>query len=60
MEFTTYVVGRESLPRYLQGRSEIYPDLYPDKDFPPNTLIVVAGMVNEDFLVAIKAIAALP
>ena len=54
------MVGRESLPGYRQGRSEIYPDLYPDKDFPPNTLIVVAGMVNEDFLVAIKAIAALP
>ena len=54
------MVGRESLPGYRQGRSEIYPDLYPDKDFPPNTLIVVAGLVNEDFLVEIKAIAALP
>ena len=60
VEFTTYVVGRESLPGYLQGRSEVYPDIYPNGDFPPNTLLVVAGLVNEDFLVEIKAVAALP
>ena len=60
VEFTTYVVGRPSVQGYLQGRSEVYPDLYPNGDFPPNTLLVVAGLVNEDFLVEIKAVAALP
>jgi len=60
VEFTTYVVGRPSVQGYIQGRSEVYPDLYPDGDFPPNTLLVVAGLVNEDFLVEIKAVAALP
>ena len=59
VEFTTYVVGRPSVQGYIQGRSEVYPDLYPDGDFPPNTLLVVAGLVNEDFLVEIKAVAAL-
>ena len=60
VEFTTYVVGRPSVQGYLQGRSEVYPDLFPNGDFPPNTLLVVAGLVNEDFLVEIKAVAALP
>ena len=60
VKFIAYVVGRESLPGYLQGRSEVYADIYPNGDFPPNTLIVVAGLVNEDFLVEIKADAALP
>ena len=60
VEFITYVVGRPSVQGYIQGRSEVYPDLYPDGDFPPNTLLVVAGLVNEDFLVEIKAVAALP
>ena len=60
VEFTTYVVGRPSVQGYIQGRSEVYPDMYPDGDFPPNTLLVVAGLVNEDFLVEIKAVAALP
>ena len=60
VEFTTYVVGRPAVQGYLQGRSEVYPDIYPNGDFPPNTLLVVAGLVNEDFLVEIKAVAALP
>ena len=59
VEFTTYVVGRPSIQGYLQGRGEVYPDLFPNGDFPPNTLLVVSGLVNEDFLVEIKAIAAL-
>jgi enamine deaminase RidA (YjgF/YER057c/UK114 family) len=59
VEFTTYVVGRPSVQGYIQGRSEVYPDLYPDGDFPANTLLVVAGLVNENFLVEIKAVAAL-
>ena len=60
VEFTTYVVGRPSVQGYLDGRSEVYPDIYPNGDFPPNTLLVVAGLVNEDFLVEIKAVAVLP
>ena len=60
VEFTTYVVGRDSVQGYIQGRSEVYPDMYPGGDFPPNTLLVVAGLVSEDFLVEIKAVAALP
>ncbi len=60
VEFTTYVVGRPSVQEYIKGRSEVYPEIYPDGDFPPNTLLVVAGLVNEDFLVEIKAVAALP
>ena len=60
VEFTTYVVGRPSVQGYLQGRSEVYPDMFPNGDFPPNTLLVVSGLVNEDFLVEIKAVAALP
>ena len=60
VEFTTYVVGRPSVQGYIQGRGEVYPDIYPNGDFPPNTLLVVGGLVNEDFLVEIKAVAALP
>ena len=60
VEFTTYVVGRPSVQGYIDGRSQVYPDIFPNGDFPPNTLLVVAGLVNEDFLVEIKAVAALP
>ncbi|MQF91642.1 MAG: RidA family protein [SAR202 cluster bacterium] len=47
VEFTTYVVVRSSVQRYLDGCGELYPHMYPDRDFPPNTLLVVAGLVRE-------------
>ncbi len=60
VEFTTYVVGRESVQQFIAGRTEVYPDIFPNGDYPPNTLLVVDGLVREDFLVEIKAVAALP
>ena len=60
VEFTTYVVGRSSVQGFIDGRNQIYPRIYPNGDFPPNTLLVVDGLVREEFLVEIKAVAALP
>jgi len=60
VEFTTYVVGRPSIQKFIDGRNEVYPDLYPNGDYPPNTLLVVDGLVREEFLVEIKAVAAVP
>ena len=60
VEFTTYVVGRQSSEGFLQARTEIFPRLFPAGDYPPNTLLLVAGLVREEYLVEIKATAALP
>ena len=60
VEFTTYVVGRESVQGFIDGRNQVFPDIFPNGDFPPNTLLVVDGLVREEFLVEIKAVAALP
>ena len=60
VEFTTYVVGRDSVQGYIAGRTEVYAGIFPDGDYPPNTLLVVDGLVREEFLLEIKAVAALP
>ena len=60
VEFTTYVVGRETVPAFMAARAEIFPTLFPNGDYPPNTLLVISGLVREEFLVEIKAVAALP
>ena len=60
VEFTTYVVGRESVQGFIDGRNQVFPDIFPNGDYPPNTLLVVDGLVREEFLVEIKAVAALP
>ena len=54
------VVGRDSIQLFLDARAELFPSLYPEGDFPPNTLLVISGLVREEFLVEIKALAALP
>ena len=60
VEFTTYVVGRESVRGFIEGRTEVFPRIFPDGDYPPNTLLVVDGLVREEFLLEVSAIAALP
>ncbi len=60
VEFTTYVVGRSSVQGFIDGRNQVFPEIFPNGDFPPNTLLVVDGLVREEFLVEIKAVAALP
>ena len=60
VEFTTYVVGRSSVPGFIDGRNQVFPEIFPNGDYPPNTLLVVEGLVREEFLVEIKAVAALP
>ncbi len=59
VEFTTYLVGRDSIQPFLNARAALFPSLFPDGDYPPNTLLVVSGLVREEFLVEIKAVAAL-
>ncbi len=60
VEFTTYVVGRDSVQGFIEGRTEVYPSIFPDGDYPPNTLLVIDGLVREEFLLEISAVAALP
>ena len=59
VEFTTYLVGRESFEPYAQTRSELFPELYPNADYPANTLLIISGLARPEFLVEIKAVAAL-
>lgn len=60
VEFTTYLVGRETVQPFMAARAELLPRLFPAGDYPPNTLLVIEGLVREEFLVEIKAVAALP
>ena len=60
VEFTTYVVGRDSVAGFIEGRNQVFPGIFPNGGYPPNTLLVVDGLVREEFLVEIKATAALP
>ena len=60
VEFTTYVVGRSTVQPFIEARTQIFPGIFPSEDYPPNTLLIVDGLVREDLLVEIKAVASLP
>ncbi len=60
VEFTIYLVGRDSIQPFMQARAELFPEIFPNGDYPPSTLLVIGGLVREDFLVEIKVVAALP
>ena len=59
VELTYYIVGRDNVPGFMDARTAIFDEAYPNGNYPPATLLVVGGLANEDFLVEVSALAAL-
>jgi enamine deaminase RidA (YjgF/YER057c/UK114 family) len=57
LKFTTYLVGVENIERFYAVRAAVFPELYPEGEYPPNTLLVVDRLVRPEFLVEIEAVA---
>ena len=57
VEFTTYVVGRELIPGFMEVRKDLFPKLFPAGDYPANTLVVVSGLYRPEWLIEVKAVA---
>ena len=60
VQFTTYIVGRGNVDRFLEARTEIIDRLFPDSDYPPSTLLIIDGLYSKEALAEVTAIAALP
>jgi enamine deaminase RidA (YjgF/YER057c/UK114 family) len=59
VEFTTYLVHSQDIPKFMSYRKREFPKFFSDGAYPPNTLLMVDRLVQEPFLVEVKAIAAL-
>ena len=59
VQFTTYLVHSQDIPKFMAYRLREFPRLFPDGAYPPNTLLMVDRLVQEPFLVEVQAIAAL-
>ncbi len=59
VKFTTYLTRGEDLSEYGRVRRTLYADLYPDRAYPPNTLLIVSGLAGPDLLLEIEAVAAI-
>jgi enamine deaminase RidA (YjgF/YER057c/UK114 family) len=57
-KFTTYLVDASDIDAFYGVRDEVFPRLFSDGGYPPNTLLVVSRLVRPEFKVEIEAIAA--
>jgi enamine deaminase RidA (YjgF/YER057c/UK114 family) len=59
VQFTTYLVHSQDIPKFMTYRTRVFPKLFPNGAYPPNTLLMVDRLVQEPFLVEVQATAAL-
>jgi enamine deaminase RidA (YjgF/YER057c/UK114 family) len=59
VEFTTYLVHSQDIPKFMAYRTREFPRLFANGAYPPNTLLMIDRLVREEFLIEVSAIAAL-
>ena len=59
VQFTTYLVHSQDIPNFMAFRLREFPKLFANGAYPPNTLLMIDRLVQEQFLVEVQAIAAL-
>ena len=59
VQFTTYLVHSQDIPKFMQYRLREFPRMFPQGAYPPNTLLIVDRLVQEAFLVEVQTTAAL-
>ena len=58
-KLTTYLVSAEEIAQFFEVRERLVPDLFPDGEYPPNTLLVVDRLVRPELRIEVEAIARL-
>src|SRR5271169_294599 len=59
VEFTTYLVHSQDIPKFMAYRSREFPKMFAGGAYPPNTLLMIDRLVQEQFLIEVSAVAAL-
>lgn len=59
VQFTTYLAHSQDIAKFMAFRLREFPRMFPSGAFPPNTLLVIARLVAEPFLVEVQTVAAL-
>jgi enamine deaminase RidA (YjgF/YER057c/UK114 family) len=57
VKFTNYLVNPDDLPELRAVRSELWGDLFPDRSYPADTLLVVSRLARAEFLLEIDTVA---
>ena len=57
VQFTTFLVHSQDIQKLYRWREQNYPAMFPDGRYPPNTLLLIDRLVQEQFLIEIQTIA---
>lgn len=57
LKMTTYLVGHHLIAEFMEARTEIFAELFPSAQYPPNTLAIVSRLVEEPLLFEVEALA---
>ena len=56
----TFLVSADDIPGFMKARQEAFPEYFPSGVYPPNTLLVVSGLVRPELRVEVEAMAVRP
>ena len=56
-QLTTYLVHSQDIAKFMAWRLREFPKMFPDGKYPPNTLLIIDRLVQEQFLVEVQTIA---
>jgi enamine deaminase RidA (YjgF/YER057c/UK114 family) len=59
VQFTTYMVHSQDIPKFMKYRARAFPSMFPSGVYPPNTLLMIDRLVGEPFLIEVQTVAAL-
>ena len=59
VEFTTYLVHSQDIPKFMRFRLREFPKMFANGAYPPNTLLMVDRLVQEPLLIEVSTVAAL-
>lgn len=57
VKLTTYLVDADHIDPFMMARRKLFPEFFTTTTYPPNTLLVVQGLVKADLKIEIEAIA---
>jgi 2-iminobutanoate/2-iminopropanoate deaminase len=60
VRFQTFLTHASDIDGFMQARREAFPGYYPDRVYPPNTILVVSRLVQPELLIEIEAMAVKP
>lgn len=54
MQFTTYLVHSQHTPKLMEYRLREFPRMFTNGIYPPNTLLIIDCLVQEQFLIEVS------